>query len=220
MLTLENDNTKYRFFIKFLRQYEIKTRFVLSHLDKELKIQDLKERTKCVSFPSTISYVEKISNREKTQYVFNVQDYDDIFALSDLKIQKAIENFDQFISDKKDKPKFKIAGDFELQVDKKYLSDIRKLLKEQRLLHNKLSRYNGEASKFELNNIKEANSFAETFSQKPFIIEEENKKFIVTLDTFEAFVSVVTNTKKLEVASHTITDSLGKRKKGNNKSPS
>ena len=80
-----------------------------------------------------------------------------------------------------------------------------------------LAKYNDEASSYEWECVKSANELSEQFFQTPFDFDEEKKEIYLTADSLEAFISVITNAKKLGIAKNEYEDSLADKRQKDKK---
>lgn len=134
-----------------------------------------------------------------------------MFGLNESKIITAEENYEKFLSHN-----FKLSTDFKVNVSDEESEKIKAKLKSHRKLINLLAKYNDEASSYEWECVKRANELSEQFFQTPFTFNEESKEIYLTAESLEAFISVITNAKKLGIAKNEYEDSLAdKRQKGN-----
>lgn len=216
----EIDGVQYRYFLKSIRAAKLKTRFIATLTSGKVKIVDI-EKDEGRSLPFIISYAEKTENNETVQYIFNVQDYEIMFGLNESKIIAAEENYEKFLSHNDDEPLFKLSTDYKVKVsDKesdKESEKIKAKLKSHRKLINLLAKYNNEASNYEWEYIKKANELSEQFFQTPFDFDEEKKEIYLTADSLEAFISVITNAKKLGIAKNEYEDSLADKRQKDKK---
>ena len=206
----EIDGVKYRYFLKSIRAAKLKTRFIATFTSGKVRIVDI-EKNEGRSLPFIISYAEKTENNETIQYIFDVQDYEIMFGLNESKIITAEENYEKFLSHN-----FKLSTDFKVKVSDEESEKIKAKLKSHRKLINLLAKYNDEASSYEWECVKRANELSEQFFQTPFTFNEESKEIYLTAESLEAFISVITNAKKLGIAKNEYEDSLAdKRQKDN-----
>ena len=63
-----------------------------------------------------------------------------------------------------------------------------------------------------LEDVKQANELSKEFMQTPFFFDDANHKIEVTASSLDAFVSVISNTKKLGIAKHEYEDSLANKR--------
>jgi hypothetical protein len=211
----EIDGVQYKYFLKSIRAAKLETRFVATVTSGKVKIVDI-EKNEGRSLPFIISYAEKTENNETVQYIFDVQDYEIMFGFNESKIIKAEENFDKFLSYNDEEPLFKLSTDFKVKVSDEESEKIKAKLKSHRKLINLLAKYNDEASSYEWECVKRANELSEQFFQTPFTFNEESKEIYLTAESLEAFISVITNAKKLGIAKNEYEDSLAdKRQKDN-----
>ena len=206
IITEKLDEIEYRFYVKALRTTQLTTRFILTNLDKEIKITDTKGNGKAL--PYTICYAEKILNDEVIQYIFNVQDYEAIFGLNEKKLSSAKATCDKFLAKDGISPEFKISGEFIVKISGDDKDKITAIIEGKRKIANALSKYNNEAADYDWEDVKKANEFAKEFNQVPFTYNEEDKQIFLTAESFEAWVSVITNTKKLAIASGKLEDKI------------
>lgn len=208
----EIDGVQYKYFLKSIQSAKLKTRFIATLTSGKVKIVDI-EKDEGQSLPFIISYAEKTENNETVQYIFNVQDYEIMFGLNESKIVMAEENYEKFLSHNDEEPLFKLSTDFKVKVtDKDVSEEIKAKLKSHRKLINLLAKYNNEASNYEWEYIKKANELSEQFFQTPFDFDEEKKEIYLTADSLEAFISVITNAKKLGIAKNEYEDSLADKR--------
>ena len=204
------DGLQYKYFLKSIRAAKLKTRFIATFTSGKVRIVDI-EKNEGRSLPFIISYAEKTENNETIQYIFDVQDYEIMFGLNESKIITAEENYEKFLSHN-----FKLSTDFKVNVSDEESEKIKAKLKSHRKLINLLAKYNDEASSYEWECVKRANELSEQFFQTPFTFNEESKEIYLTAESLEAFISVITNAKKLGIAKNEYEDSLAdKRQKGN-----
>ena len=204
IITEEIEGVLYRYYLKALRTATLKSRFIATLTQGKIRITDLNKEGK--SLPFIISYAEKLENETITQYVFDVQDYEVIFGLNESKMKMAKENYFHFLPHGDEEPIYKISTEYTISVSDEESHKIQEKLKSSRKLVNMLSKYNNEALEYEWEYVKEANDLSEMFSQTPFGIDEDDKKILLTADSLEAFVSVITNAKKLGIAKHEYED--------------
>lgn len=213
----EIDGVQYKYFLKSIRAAKLKTRFIATLTSGKVKIVDI-EKDEGRSLPFIISYAEKTENNETIQYIFNVQDYEIMFGLNESKIVMAEENYEKFLSHNDKEPLFKLSTDFKVKVTDKDESDkIKAKLKSHRKLINLLAKYNDEASSYEWKFVKRANKLSAQFFQTPFDFDEEKKEIYLTADSLEAFISVITNAKKLGIAKNEYEDSLADKRQKDKK---
>lgn len=206
----EIDGVQYKYFLKSIRAAKLKTRFIATLTSGKVKIVDTK-KDEGRSLPFIISYAEKTENNETVQCIFNVQDYEIMFGLNESKIIAAEENYKKFLSHN-----FKLSTDFKVKVSDEESKKIKAKLKSHRKLINLLAKYNDEASSYEWECVKRANELSEQFFQTPFTFNEESKEIYLTAESLEAFISVITNAKKLGIAKNEYEDLLAdKRQKDN-----
>ena len=215
IITEEIGGITYRYYIKALRTAKLNTRFILTATAGQLTITDTENNGKAL--PYVICYAEKIDSTKILQYVFSVQDYEDIFGLNESKIRTAKANFEKFFSQEDGKPaEYKISGEYVIKVDPAEHSLIHQKIETNRKLANLLSKYNGEAVDLEWEDVKEANKLAQDFMQTPFNYDEDTHVIELTAESLDAWVSVISNTKKLGVAKHEYEDSLAPRRASKN----
>lgn len=207
----EIDGVQYKYFLKSIRAAKLKTRFIATLTSGKVKIVDTK-KDEGRSLPFIISYAEKTENNETVQYIFNVQDYEIMFGLNESKIIAAEENYLKFLSHN-----FKLSTDFKVKVSDEESKKIKAKLKSHRKLINLLAKYNDEASSYEWECVKSANELSEQFFQTPFDFDEEKKEIYLTADSLEAFISVITNAKKLGIAKNEYEDSLADKRQKDKK---
>ena len=207
----EIDGVQYKYFLKSIRVAKLKTRFIATLTSGKVKIVDI-EKDEGRSLPFIISYAEKTENNETIQYIFDVQDYEIMFGLNESKIITAEENYKKFLSHN-----FKLSTDFKVKVSDEESEKIKAKLKSHRKLINLLAKYNNEASNYEWEYIKKANELSEQFFQTPFDFDEEKKEIYLTADSLEAFISVITNAKKLGIAKNEYEDSLADKRQKDKK---
>ena len=212
----EIDGVQYKYFLKSIRAAKLKTRFIATLTSGKVKIVDI-EKDEGRSLPFIISYAEKTENNETVQYIFNVQDYEIMFGLNESKIVMAEENYEKFLSHNNDEPLFKLSTDYKVRVSDDESKKIRTKLKSHRKLINLLAKYNNEASNYEWECVKSANKLSEQFFQTPFDFDEEKKEIYLTADSLEAFISVITNAKKLGIAKNEYEDSLADKRQKDKK---
>jgi hypothetical protein len=209
IITEKADDIEYRFYIKALRTAKLNTRFILTAIDKQINIADTEGNGKAL--PYMVCYAEKIDKSGTMQYIFNVQDYEAIFGINESKLKSAKMNYYKFLSDGESEPEYKVAGEFVVNVSDSERIKIEALIEEKRKIANALSKYNNEASEYSWEDVKVANSISEKFMQTPFDFDEETKKIQLTAESFEAWVSVISNTKKLALASNQFEDRIADR---------
>lgn len=202
----EIDGVQYKYFLKSIRAAKLKTRFIATFTSGKVRIIDI-EKNEGRSLPFIISYAEKTENNETIQYIFDVQDYEIMFGLNESKIITAEENYEKFLSHN-----FKLSTDFKVNVSDEESEKIKAKLKSHRKLINLLAKYNDEASSYEWECVKRANELSEQFFQTPFDFDEEKKEIYLTADSLEAFISVITNAKKLGIAKNEYEDSLADKR--------
>ncbi len=212
----EIDGVQYKYFLKSIRAAKLKTRFIATLTSGKVKIVDI-EKDEGRSLPFIISYAEKTENNETVQYIFNVQDYEIMFGLNESKIIAAEENYEKFLSHNDKEPQFKLSTDFKVKVSDEEYKKIKAKLKSHRKLINLLAKYNDEASSYEWECVKSANELSEQFFQTPFDFDEEKKEIYLTADSLEAFISVITNAKKLGIAKNEYEDSLADKRQKDKK---
>ena len=212
----EIGGVQYKYFLKSIRSAKLKTRFIATLTSGKVKIVDI-EKDEGQSLPFIISYAEKTENNETVQYIFNVQDYEIMFGLNESKIIAAEENYEKFLSHNDDEPLFNLSTDYKVKVSDKESEKIKTKLKSHRKLINLLAKYNNEASNYEWEYIKKANELSEQFFQTPFDFDEEKKEIYLTADSLEAFISVITNAKKLGIAKNEYEDSLADKRQKDKK---
>ena len=200
------DGVQYKYFLKSIRAAKLKTRFIATFTSGKVRIVDI-EKNEGRSLPFIISYAEKTENNETIQYIFDVQDYEIMFGLNESKIITAEENYEKFLSHN-----FKLSTDFKVNVSDEESEKIKAKLKSHRKLINLLAKYNNEASNYEWEYIKKANELSGQFFQTPFDFDEEKKEIYLTADSLEAFISVITNAKKLGIAKNEYEDSLADKR--------
>ena len=205
------DGVQYKYFLKSIRAAKLKTRFIATFTSGKVRIVDI-EKNEGRSLPFIISYAEKTENNETIQYIFDVQDYEIMFGLNESKIITAEENYEKFLSHN-----FKLSTDFKVNVSDEESEKIKAKLKSHRKLINLLAKYNNEASNYEWEYIKKANKLSEHFFQTPFDFDEEKKEIYLTADSLEAFISVITNAKKLGIAKNEYEDSLADKRQKDKK---
>lgn len=208
------DNIEYRFYIKAIRTVRINSRFVLTPVDKKFNIVDVQDEGKALPF--IIAYAEKIENETITQYIFNVQDYEDVFGINASKIKSAKANFQKFLP-KEDgsNAEYKVAGEYEVKVSKEERAKIHTKIENSRKLANVLSKYNNDANVYDWDNIKKSNELAEQFMQTPFEFNEEKKEIYLTVESVEAWISAISNKKKLGISANEYEDGLANSKRRN-----
>ncbi|USS86296.1 hypothetical protein M3M38_06305 [Fructilactobacillus cliffordii] len=206
-------NLQYRFYIKAVRTAKINSRFVLSRLDHKFKITDLKSDGKVM--PSKISYAEVMDkeNNSITQYVFNVSDYESIFGLNEIKVKGATNVINKFVGINNSEKVFLISNNYKVNINDIELNKIYEKINDNRRLANALYKYNNEAENYKLDDVKLANETSKQFFNNPFTINEESKTINVTSDSFETFVSVITNLTKLGIAAHDYENKIAPSKK-------
>ncbi|TVW58553.1 hypothetical protein AZJ81_11870, partial [Streptococcus pneumoniae] len=197
----EIDGVQYKYFLKSIRVAKLKTRFIATLTSGKVKIVDI-EKDEGRSLPFIISYAEKTENNETIQYIFDVQDYEIMFGLNESKIITAEENYKKFLSHN-----FKLSTDFKVKVSDEESEKIKAKLKSHRKLINLLAKYNDEASSYEWKCVKRANKLSAQFFQTPFTFNEKSKEIYLTAESLEAFISVITNAKKLGIAKNEYEDS-------------
>lgn len=214
ILIIELDDVVYRFYIKALRTAKLNTRFIMTAAEGTITVTDTENNGKAL--PYTICYAEKIVDDEITQYIFNVQDYEDIYGLNESKIRGAKANFQKFFSRKDEETaEYKISGNYYLKVDQNEHARILDKITNNKKIANLLSKYNGEADTFNWEDVMKANELASEFMQTPFEFDEETHLISLTAESLDAWVSVISNTKKLGVAKHEYEDSLAATRRTN-----
>lgn len=212
----ENDGVQYKYFLKSIRAAKLKTRFLATLTSGKVRIVDI-EKDEGRSLPFIISYAEKTENNETEQYIFDVQDYEIMFGLNETKIIMAEENYEKFLSHNDEEPLFKLSTDFKVKVSDDESKKIKAKLISHRKLINLLAKYNDEASSYEWKFVKKANELSEQFLQTPFTFNEESKEIYLTAESLEAFISVITNAKKLGIAKNEYEDSLADKRQKDKK---
>lgn len=207
----EIDGVQYKYFLKSIRVAKLKTRFIATLTSGKVKIFDI-EKDEGRSLPFIISYAEKTENNETIQYIFDVQDYEIMFGLNESKIITAEENYKKFLSHN-----FKLSTDFKVKVSDEESEKIKAKLKSHRKLINLLAKYNDEASSYEWKCVKRANKLSAQFFQTPFTFNEKSKEIYLTAESLEAFISVITNAKKLGIAKNEYEDSLADKRQKDKK---
>lgn len=207
----EIDGVQYKYFLKSIRVAKLKTRFIATLTSGKVKIVDI-EKDEGRSLPFIISYAEKTENNETIQYIFDVQDYEIMFGLNESKIITAEENYKKFLSHN-----FKLSTDFKVKVSDEESEKIKAKLKSHRKLINLLAKYNDEASSYEWKCVKRANKLSAQFFQTPFTFNEKSKEIYLTAEYLEAFISVITNAKKLGIAKNEYEDSLADKRQKDKK---
>ena len=207
----EIDGVQYKYFLKSIRAAKLETRFIATVTSGKVRIVDI-EKNEGRSLPFIISYAEKTENNETVQYIFNVQDYEIMFGFNESKIIKAEENYEKFLSHD-----FKLSTDFKVKVSDEESKKIKAKLKSHRKLINLLAKYNDEASSYEWEFVKKANELSEQFFQTPFTFNEKSKEIYLTAESLEAFISVITNAKKLGIAKNEYEDSLADKRQKDKK---
>lgn len=207
----EIDGVQYKYFLKSIRVAKLKTRFIATLTSGKVKIVDI-EKDEGRSLPFIISYAEKTENNETIQYIFDVQDYEIMFGLNESKIITAEENYKKFLSHN-----FKLSTDFKVKVSYEESEKIKAKLKSHRKLINLLAKYNDEASSYEWKCVKRANKLSAQFFQTPFTFNEKSKEIYLTAESLEAFISVITNAKKLGIAKNEYEDLLADKRQKDKK---
>ena len=207
----EIDGIQYKYFLKSIRAAKLNTRFIATLTSGKVKIVDI-EKDEGRSLPFIISYAEKTENNETIQYIFDVQDYEIMFGLNESKIITAEENYKKFLSHN-----FKLSTDFKVKVSDEESEKIKAKLKSHRKLINLLAKYNDEASSYEWKCVKRANKLSAQFFQTPFTFNEKSKEIYLTAESLEAFISVITNAKKLGIAKNEYEDSLADKRQKDKK---
>lgn len=207
----EIDGVQYKYFLKSIRVAKLKTRFIATLTSGKVKIVDI-EKDEGRSLPFIISYAEKTENNETIQYIFDVQDYEIMFGLNESKIITAEENYKKFLSHN-----FKLSTDFKVKVSDEESEKIKAKLKSHRKLINLLAKYNDEASSYEWKCVKRANKLSAQFFQTPFTFNEKSKEIYLTAESLEAFISVITNAKKLGIAKNEYEDLLADKRQKDKK---
>lgn len=207
----EIDGVQYKYFLKSIRVAKLKTRFIATLTSGKVKIVDI-EKDEGRSLPFIISYAEKTENNETIQYIFDVQDYEIMFGLNESKIITAEENYKKFLSHN-----FKLSTDFKVKVSDEESEKIKAKLKSHRKLINLLAKYNDEASSYEWKCVKRANKLSAQFFQTPFTFNEKSKEIYLTAESLEAFISAITNAKKLGIAKNEYEDSLADKRQKDKK---
>ena len=212
----EIDGVQYKYFLKSIRAAKLETRFIATVTSGKVRIVDI-EKNEGRSLPFIISYAEKTENNETVQYIFNVQDYEIMFGFNESKIIKAEENYEKFLSDNNKEPLFKLSRDFKVKVSDEESEKIKAKLKSHRKLINLLAKYTNEASSYEWECVKKANELSGQFFQTPFTFNEKSKEIYLTAESLEAFISVITNAKKLGIAKNEYEDSLADKRQKDKK---
>lgn len=207
----EIDGVQYKYFLKSIRAAKLETRFIATVTSGKVRIVDI-EKNEGRSLPFIISYAEKTENNETIQYIFDVQDYEIMFGLNESKIITAEENYKKFLSHN-----FKLSTDFKVKVSDEESEKIKAKLKSHRKLINLLAKYNDEASSYEWKCVKRANKLSAQFFQTPFTFNEKSKEIYLTAESLEAFISVITNAKKLGIAKNEYEDSLADKRQKDKK---
>ena len=217
IVTQIDGDATYRFYINALRTVNIKTRFLLTSVDSKLEIASTKGNSKVLHH--IICYAEKITDKEIVQYIFDTNDYEAIFGLNEKIIDSAITNYSKFLSAEGVEPEYKVAGEYTVRVSSETeMEKIKGIIEKKRKISNALSKYNNEASEYSWEDVLEANAMSEDFMQTPFAYDDVKKEIILTADSFEAWVSVISDAKKIAVASKRREDRLadGTRQKNVN----
>lgn len=214
ILVAETAEIIYRFYIKALRTAKVGRFTIMNKMDGSFAIMDNKEDLGKV-LPYQVSYAETITraNNKVVQYIFNVQDYEDMFGLNELKLLRAKQILAKFLASDGEEPEYKIATEFTVEIPPTELSAIYAKLETNRKWTNKLVKYAGEAADYAWEDVKRANQIAAEFGQVPFSFDEVKNQILLTADTLEAFISVLLNTKKLGIAKNEYEDSLAKKRK-------
>lgn len=213
IITEEVEGVVYRYFIKALRTAKLNTRFIMTAtaINGTLKIMDTENNGKAL--PYVICYAEKIDNESITQYIFNVQDYEDIFGLNESKIRVAKANFEKFFPKKDGEiAEYKISESYYVEVEYSEKEKILKKIENNKKIANLLSKYKGEADSYNWEDVKKANKYAKDFMQTPFHYDENTHIITLTAESLDAWVSVISNTKKLGIANHQLEDSLATKR--------
>lgn len=125
----------------------------------------------------------------------------------------AKNKFNDFLKKPNDEmPKYSISGDYHVKVSETEKDNIFKKISENRKIANLLSKYEGEANYYNIEDVKQANELSKEFMQTPFFFDDANHKIEVTASSLDAFVSVISNTKKLGIAKHEYEDSLASKR--------
>lgn len=211
LIQYEEDKVIYRFFVKMLRNQSMHSNYSLKNsgcIQKKICIESHKNE-KRKSLPTTICYAEKIGINDYFQYVFDVNDYEKIFGINNIKSENCRNKLKQF------QKSHILFNGYKVIFDKQLTDEvIIKFLKKHRRCTNALYRYNDEAKDYDINNIKEALKYAEEFGQEAFSINKQEKTiFIASLKSLEALISIITNKKKLAIASNDIEDGIATKKK-------
>lgn len=213
ILIVTDHEMTYRFYIKALRTAKVGRFSLVRVVNGHSKIID-NENNQGKVLPYIVSYAETITNQNQVvQYIFNVQDYEDMFGLNDSKLLIAKEILAKFLGSADVEPEYKVASIYTVKVPNGENLNIYNKLKINRKWVNKLVNYAGEADAYEWHDVKRANEMSENFGQVPFAYDEARKQIILTADTLEAFISVLLNTKKIGVAKNEFEDSLAKKRK-------
>lgn len=211
ILQTNDDDINYRFYIKAIRTANIKSGYVLYHMNHEYQITDLSTDGK--ELPCIISYVEEIDKDNNIiQYVFDVSNYEEIFGLNETKIHDALNNLDKFVRGNKNDRIFTIANGYTVSITDDNFSKIEEKIKSTRRFANTLSKYKGQAKDYKIEDIKRANEISNQFFNKSFDIDDTNKEIIVTNESFETWISVIANLTKLGIAAHKFENKLAGNK--------
>lgn len=210
MLQYEKSNIKYRFFIKMIRSQSINSNYSLKIRKASKKASIKSHRNEARKSLSTlICYAEKIGNTDYFQYVFNVDDYEKIFGINNIKSEICREKLSELQKNNILFNGYKVIFDQQLTEEK-----IVDFLKKHRRCTNALYRYNGEAKNYDIKNVREALKYAEEFGQEAFEINDQDKIITLeSLDSLEALISIITNKKKLAIVSNDIEDGIATKKK-------
>ena len=206
IVTQEDEGTMYRFYIKALRTAKLNTRFILTAIDEKINIVDTEGDGKAL--PYIICYAESVKDNNIMQYVFSVQDYEAIFGLNESKLKLAKSNYSKFLSQGTEEPEYRISGEYKIKVSEIENEKIEGIIEDKRRIANALSKYSNEAFEYLWDDVKKANELSEKFMQTPFKFDEEAKVIFLEAESFEAWVSVISNTKKLQIASNQFEDRL------------
>ena len=182
ILIVTDQTMTYRFYIKALRTAKVGRFSLVRVVNGHSKIID-NENNQGKVLPYIVSYAETVTDQNQVvQYIFNVQDYEDMFGLNDSKLLIAKEILTKFLGSGDVEPEYKVASGYTVKVPNGEKLNIYKKLEINRKWVNKLVNYAGEADAYEWHDVKRANEMAEDFGQVPFAYDEVKKQIILTDD--------------------------------------